>query len=117
MFPTKVGSAPRDAIVFGETDADADEVGNEQPEGPLDSEEPEFAPRFDDPQDDIEAQIATRDPKPHEEATTSNVVNTFLRKPLATATNVEPDTWQKRVVEGKVSSRGRVRKSQVKMNL
>ena len=52
LFPSKVVSAPRDAIVFGVTDADVDEVNDEQPEGPLDSEEPECAPRFDDPQDD-----------------------------------------------------------------
>ena len=102
LFPSKVGSAPRDGIVFGETDDDVDEVNDEQPEGPLDSEEPGCAPRFDDPHDDIEAQIATGDPKPDEEATTSDVVNIFLRKPAVT--NEEPNAWQKHVVEGQVSS-------------
>ena len=58
---------------------DVDEVNDEQPEGPLDSEEPECARRFDDPQDDIEAQIATGDREPDEEATTSDVVNAFLQ--------------------------------------
>ena len=52
----------------------------------------------------MEAQIATSDPEPDEEATTSHVVNIFLRKPEAT--NVEPNS----VVEGQVSNRGRVRK-------
>ena len=63
----------------------------------------------------MEAKIAIGDPEPDEEVTTSNVVNTFLRK--RAASNVEPNTSQKHVVEGQVSSRGQVRKSQVKMNL
>ena len=72
-------------------------------------------PRFNDPRDDMEAQMATGDPESDEEATTLDLVTIFLRKVVAT--NVEPGTWQKRVVGGQVSSRDRVQKSEVKMNL
>ena len=49
---------------------------NEQPQDPFDSEESKCAPRFDDPHDEIEAQIVTGGPQPEEETTDIRRVNT-----------------------------------------